>query len=115
MRAKSRRTSASLGRGTKEEEKLKHRANNIGRKPLSPHGGREGEAPRALLVEGATNHAGDRREPGNNKVGEDMTRKRRVNKPVKTRIVCLQRILAREGEAPVALLPEGATRAPVTI
>ena len=66
-------------------------------------------------TEGATTHAGGRRKPGNNKVGEDMTKKRRENKPVKTRSMCLQRILAREGEAPVALLPEGPTRAPVTI
>jgi hypothetical protein len=56
-----------------------------------------------------------RRKFGNNKVGEDMTRKRRENKSVKTQSVCLQRILARVGEAPVALLPEGVTRAPGTI
>ncbi|MBA4390806.1 MAG: hypothetical protein C0399_07695 [Syntrophus sp. (in: bacteria)] len=53
--------------------------------------------------------------PGNSKVGEDMTRRRREDRSVKTRCVSLQCILAREGEAPVALLPEGATRAPGTI
>jgi hypothetical protein len=112
MSAKSRRTSASpshytwgqvLGRWTKDEKRL----NSVEERPLSPRSGRE--------EEGATTRAGGRRKPGNNKVGEDMTRKRRENKPVKIRSGCFQRILAREGGAPVALLPEGATRAPVML
>jgi hypothetical protein len=80
--------------------------------------GRRGHPQRwvaAWPVEGATNHTGGRRKPGNNKVGEDMTRRRRENKPVKTRGVYLQLILEREGEASTALLLEGATRAPVML
>jgi hypothetical protein len=44
-----------------------------------------------------------------------MTRKRWEDRPAGIRGMNLQLILEREGEAPVAVLPEGATQAPVMI